>query len=187
MSLTPRIDKIDSNILINGNFRFWQRALSAAAPGYCSDRWSGVSGVNSQSRQTNTSGTNSLYMMQVGGTSGDIGIGQRVDAYDWDCVVVEYSNGAYIAHLDAELEEAKDEVLWIQVRQERSRRLAECDWTQLADAPLNSQDKTAWAEYRQALGRNIAKRFAISLKRMKTLERSNGLHSLMCRFKVTHA
>jgi hypothetical protein len=34
------------------------------------------------------------------------------------------------------------------VRADRNNRLAECDWTQLADAP---GDKTAWAAYRQKL------------------------------------
>jgi hypothetical protein len=34
------------------------------------------------------------------------------------------------------------------LRQERNNRLAECDWTQLADAPVN---KEQWAAYRQAL------------------------------------
>jgi hypothetical protein len=38
-----------------------------------------------------------------------------------------------------------------EVRTERNQKLAESDWTQLADAPV---DKTAWATYRQAL-RNI--------------------------------
>ena len=33
-------------------------------------------------------------------------------------------------------------------RSERTRRLEECDWTQLQDAPVNQQ---AWANYRQAL------------------------------------
>lgn len=34
------------------------------------------------------------------------------------------------------------------VRQTRSEKLAECDWTQVADAPV---DKAVWATYRQAL------------------------------------
>lgn len=34
------------------------------------------------------------------------------------------------------------------VRAERNRRLAACDWTQVADAPV---DKAVWATYRQAL------------------------------------
>ena len=36
----------------------------------------------------------------------------------------------------------------LMVRNERNGRLAACDWTQLADAPV---DATAWATYRQAL------------------------------------
>lgn len=35
-----------------------------------------------------------------------------------------------------------------EIRQQRNALLAECDWTQLADAPV---DKAAWAAYRQAL------------------------------------
>jgi hypothetical protein len=34
------------------------------------------------------------------------------------------------------------------VRQSRSDKLAECDWTQVADSPV---DKAVWATYRQAL------------------------------------
>lgn len=34
------------------------------------------------------------------------------------------------------------------IRAERNRRLADCDWTQLPDAPV---DAGAWATYRQAL------------------------------------
>jgi len=39
------------------------------------------------------------------------------------------------------------------VRDDRNQRLADCDWTQLADAPV---DKAAWAIYRQSL-RDITK------------------------------
>ena len=34
------------------------------------------------------------------------------------------------------------------IREERNKRLAACDWTQLADSPA---DKATWATYRQAL------------------------------------
>lgn len=34
------------------------------------------------------------------------------------------------------------------VREQRNAKLAECDWTQVADAPV---DKAVWATYRQAL------------------------------------
>lgn len=37
---------------------------------------------------------------------------------------------------------------WNNLRAERSRRLAACDWTQLTDAPV---DATVWAAYRQEL------------------------------------
>jgi len=47
---------------------------------------------------------------------------------------------AYKAMKDAE--QAKS------VRATRDAKLAECDWTQVADAPV---DKTVWATYRQAL------------------------------------
>jgi len=47
---------------------------------------------------------------------------------------------AYKAQKDAE--QAKN------VRATRDAKLAECDWTQVADAPV---DKTVWATYRQAL------------------------------------
>jgi len=38
---------------------------------------------------------------------------------------------------------------WMYFRIERNRRLADCDWTRLDDAPQNNKD--AWAAYRQAL------------------------------------
>jgi hypothetical protein len=37
------------------------------------------------------------------------------------------------------------------VRAERNARLAACDWTVLADAPLDEAQKAAWMAYRQAL------------------------------------
>jgi hypothetical protein len=37
---------------------------------------------------------------------------------------------------------------WDAHRQKRNRLLAESDWTQLSDAPVNTE---AWATYRQAL------------------------------------
>lgn len=52
---------------------------------------------------------------------------------------------AYKAQKDAEQAAA--------IRADRKNRLAECDWTQVADAPV---DKAVWATYRQAL-RDITK------------------------------
>jgi hypothetical protein len=37
------------------------------------------------------------------------------------------------------------------IRNNRNIRLQLCDWTQMPDSPLSSQQRTAWAEYRQLL------------------------------------
>ena len=36
----------------------------------------------------------------------------------------------------------------VKIRQQRNAKLTACDWTQIADAPV---DKTAWSTYRQSL------------------------------------
>ena len=46
------------------------------------------------------------------------------------------------------LQELPEQQASANVRAERNRRLADCDWTQLSDAP---GDTGAWATYRQAL------------------------------------
>jgi len=40
---------------------------------------------------------------------------------------------------------------WANVRSERNAKLAESDWTQLADAPVSNIQAQTWATYRQAL------------------------------------
>ena len=44
--------------------------------------------------------------------------------------------------------DATNEQKWEQIRLWRNAQLAQTDWTQLPDAPV---DKAAWATYRQAL------------------------------------
>lgn len=46
---------------------------------------------------------------------------------------------------------ARREALLTRLRTERNSRLTACDWTQMPDAPLNVDQKTAWAGYRQTL------------------------------------
>lgn len=48
---------------------------------------------------------------------------------------------------------------WEPVKMRRNALLADCDWTQMADAVLSSEEKTAWQEYRQAL-RDVPQIFA---------------------------
>lgn len=43
---------------------------------------------------------------------------------------------------------ARNDSQWAKVRFDRNKRLADCDWTQLPDAPV---DASIWAEYRQSL------------------------------------
>jgi hypothetical protein len=45
----------------------------------------------------------------------------------------------------------KSSPLWAKLREERNKKLAECDYTVLADADLTTAQKTAWKAYRQSL------------------------------------
>ena len=53
-----------------------------------------------------------------------------------------------VADMDAEAISAKDAEQAKAMRQQRTEKLKDTDWTQVADAPV---DKAAWAAYRQAL------------------------------------
>jgi hypothetical protein len=46
------------------------------------------------------------------------------------------------------IENATNEQKWKQIRNWRNAELNQTDWTQLVDSPV---DKSAWANYRQAL------------------------------------
>jgi len=49
---------------------------------------------------------------------------------------------------EAEYKSIKDAERAVSVRNQRTEKLNDCDWTQIADS---TADKTAWATYRQAL------------------------------------
>jgi len=53
-----------------------------------------------------------------------------------------------VTDLDEDTVAAKIEAQWAIIRTERNKMLADSDWTQLPDAPV---DAAAWATYRQAL------------------------------------
>jgi hypothetical protein len=55
------------------------------------------------------------------------------------------------SELDAAWPAVRDAGKWDSIRDERDRLLGASDWTQVADAPLTADEKTAWADYRQAL------------------------------------
>lgn len=64
------------------------------------------------------------------------------------------NSDATAATQEAAYKAAKDAEQAKNIRDTRTQRLSDCDWTQLADSP--SANKTAWATYRQAL-RDITK------------------------------
>lgn len=53
-----------------------------------------------------------------------------------------------MSELEAAWPAVESSLIWADVRRERDRLLTACDWTQVADAPV---DAAAWAAYRQAL------------------------------------
>jgi hypothetical protein len=78
--------------------------------------------------------------------------GQWFTHYIAGPVFQDYTDDEGIVHTAAKQYEAycftKDAEHAKAVRDDRNRKLAECDWTQLPDAPVNA---AAWAGYRQAL------------------------------------
>jgi len=69
---------------------------------------------------------------------------------------VEEINGKWftkysVADMDDETKAAKDAEQAKNVRADRNKRIAEYDWTQLDDTPVNNAEKLAWANYRQGL------------------------------------
>lgn len=80
MSLTPRLDRLSDNLIINGNFDFWQRntssviAAAASDKNYVADRWSHTSYFASGSKTVSRSvdvpaGTSATYSMSTAITS----------------------------------------------------------------------------------------------------------------------
>lgn len=59
----------------------------------------------------------------------------------------------YRTAVDAEIVALKQvsDNKWNATRNVRNWLLSQCDWTQIADAPLTSEKKTSWGQYRQSL------------------------------------
>jgi len=81
--------------------------------------------------------------------------GQWFTNYIAGPVFTDYTDEEGVVHTAAEQETAyragKDAEQSKSVRDDRNKRLADCDWTQLVDSPLDTDAKAAWATYRTAL------------------------------------
>ena len=60
-------------------------------------------------------------------------------------------NGILSTPSDAEIETQTYDLYLEGFREERNKRLADTDWTQVSDSPLSDSKKTEWQTYRQAL------------------------------------
>lgn len=70
------------------------------------------------------------------------GVFQDDGIWYWQYIVVDFT---------AEEIATVTEQQWVRTRDRRNKLLALCDWTQLADVPLTTEEKAAWATHRQAL------------------------------------
>jgi len=81
--------------------------------------------------------------------------GQWFTHYIAGPVFQDYVDAEGVTHTASEQYEAycfdKDAQQGQVVRDDRNKRLAECDWTQLADSPLDADAKLAWQLYRETL------------------------------------
>ena len=69
-------------------------------------------------------------------------------------LIVGQSQGTIIVYQNRQLKLVNfvpPPITWEGVRNLRNRRLSACDWTQLSDAQLSSEDRIRWAAYRQEL------------------------------------
>lgn len=73
------------------------------------------------------------------------------EGLDHQCLMAVKDDDVVTLVEDPTKVQAKLDAAWVAFRAERNRRLAACDWTQLADAHLSQDKKDAWATYRQEL------------------------------------
>ena len=85
--------------------------------------------------------------VQYGGEWGAMDHVPVPESMDWTTVSW---NGSELVE-DPSKVQAKIQQAWTALRTERNARLAASDYTQLQDAHLSAEKKSAWADYRQAL------------------------------------
>lgn len=80
-----------------------------------------------------------------------IGVFQNLDEGEPAEIDGEWTRQWVVTEATPEQIAERTERQWSHIRADRNARLAECDWTQLPDAPLTNIETQAWATYRQAL------------------------------------
>ena len=78
----------------------------------------------------------------------------EVSEADYNALFEGQSQGKKIVYKSRKLQLVDNEILdktWDAIRVRRDRLLAECDWTQMPDAPLTEDVKVLWQVYRQKL------------------------------------
>ena len=109
--------------------------------------WNNISNFNTLDDNT-AKGFGWLPYTFIEGQSGDdyIILGSNFEILENE--VIEHQ----ITRLKTDEEKEQDKQnMWKIVREERNKKLSECDWTQLPDSPLTNQKQTEWQIYRQSL------------------------------------
>ena len=68
----------------------------------------------------------------------------------------DYVKEYEVVNLTTDEKTAVDNIQWAKIREERTEKLKDSDWTQVSDSPLDTSKKTEWQTYRQSL-RDITK------------------------------
>ena len=79
-------------------------------------------------------------------------ITQLTERNEWGVLLNKENDSGEV--IDRDLQIIEDETLIAAMdilRSSRNAKLRECDWTQLPDSPLSSEQKTEWINYRQEL------------------------------------
>lgn len=77
----------------------------------------------------------------------------EITADEHAALIEAQAQGARIVFSDGNLAADFDPIpkTWEKIRAERDKLLRDSDWTQMPDAPLDTETRAAWASYRQAL------------------------------------
>lgn len=72
--------------------------------------------------------------------------------YDGMGQIIERSEEEVLELVNTLINEEKNNIIkWDVLRNLRNQKLAYCDWTQIADAPITEELRAEWATYRKAL------------------------------------